>query len=530
MSNSRLFLGLDSSTQGLKATVINQDLEIVCDAALNFDGDLPEFETEGGAHRGEDGLTVTSPAIMWVAALDQLLPRLKAGCDLSQVAAVSGSGQQHGSVWLKSVATAVLHGLDSEETLRDQLSDVFTVADSPIWMDSSTGSQCADLEAALGGAQAVADLTGSRAYERFTGNQVAKMHQVRPDDYAATDRIALVSSFMASLLLGDYAPIDASDGSGMNLMNIRTLEWVPEALAATAPDLEKKLGRVVPSHTTVGRIHGYHVDRYGFSPHCRVIAFSGDNPNSLAGLRLQEPGQVTISLGTSDTLFGSLSHPSPSGEEGHIFVNPIVPDAFMAMIVHKNGSLAREHVRDEVAGGSWDTCAERVAAAPVGNNGKLGLYLLEPEITPPIMKAGIYRVDEQDQAVDAFSPAEEARAILEGQFLSLRLHGESMGLEPSTLIATGGASVDASVIRVICDVFGKPVYVAESADSASLGSAYRALHGYACDEAGTFVPFAEVLAAAPPFNKAADPDPAAHATYSALLPRVAALEKSVMGG
>ena len=63
-------------------------------------------------------------------------------------------------------------------------------------------------------------LTGSPAYERFTGPQIRKFYQEQPDAYAATARIHLVSSFMASLLLGADAPIDPGDGSGMNLMDL----------------------------------------------------------------------------------------------------------------------------------------------------------------------------------------------------------------------------------------------------------------------------------------------------------------------
>ena len=34
-----------------------------------------------------------------------------------------------------------------------------------------------------------------------------------------------MSSFAASLFIGDYAPIDDSDGSGMNLLDIRRRDW-----------------------------------------------------------------------------------------------------------------------------------------------------------------------------------------------------------------------------------------------------------------------------------------------------------------
>ena len=39
-------------------------------------------------------------------------------------------------------------------------------------MDSSTTEECRALEDVVGGPVALAEITGSRAYERFTGNQV----------------------------------------------------------------------------------------------------------------------------------------------------------------------------------------------------------------------------------------------------------------------------------------------------------------------------------------------------------------------
>lgn len=63
----------------------------------------------------------------------------------------------------------------------------FSISDSPVWMDSSTTEQCQILETFMGGAEAVAKITGSRAIERFTGNQIAKLFLTRPEAYKCTE-------------------------------------------------------------------------------------------------------------------------------------------------------------------------------------------------------------------------------------------------------------------------------------------------------------------------------------------------------
>ena len=63
------------------------------------------------------------------------------------------------------------------------------------------------------------------------------------------------------------------------------------------------------------------VQQYGFDPDCKVVAFTGDNPASLAGMRVEEK-DIVLSLGTSDTLMWAYKTPKPA-LEGHIFVNPI---------------------------------------------------------------------------------------------------------------------------------------------------------------------------------------------------------------
>lgn len=90
---------------------------------------------------------------------------------------------------------------------------------------------------------------------------------------------------------------------------------------ACAPNLKEKLGDLVPSYEIIGSVSQYMVNQHGFNATCKVVAFTGDNPASLAGMRLKE-GDIAVSLGTSDTLMLCFKTPKPA-LEGHIFVSPI---------------------------------------------------------------------------------------------------------------------------------------------------------------------------------------------------------------
>ena len=96
---------------------------------------------------------------------------------VGRIRGVGGAAQQHGSVYLTSEFLPTLSALSSSSTLSSQLdpSVVYSRLDSPIWQDSSTTKECRELERAVGGAQALSDKTGSRAYERFTGTQIRKV-------------------------------------------------------------------------------------------------------------------------------------------------------------------------------------------------------------------------------------------------------------------------------------------------------------------------------------------------------------------
>jgi xylulokinase len=175
-------------------------------------------------------------------------------------------------------------------------------------MDSSTANECAEIRKKLGRHQK-RPRTGSDAFERFTGPQIRKFFKTEPDAYKKTSGIALVSSFMASLLAGKIAPIDFGDGAGMNLMDIRKKNWHADALKATAPKLKGKLPPLAASGQVIGKVSPYFVKKFGLESEARATVWTGDNPASVLGLGLIKPGQVAISLGTSDTFFGTMEMP-----------------------------------------------------------------------------------------------------------------------------------------------------------------------------------------------------------------------------
>jgi xylulokinase len=464
-----LYLGLDSSTQSLSAIVLDIDAghrRVVFEESMPFDERFPEYGTEHGVLPSRDPAVAVSPPLMWAAALDAMMALVASSIDVSRLAAIAGSAQQHGSVYLNATAASALGSLDPGRPLAEQVQPMLSRAVSPIWMDSSTGTQCREIAAAVGGDASLAQYTGSRAFERFTGPQIRKFAAREPDAYAATDRIHLVSSFLASLLAGRHAPIDPGDGSGMNLMELKTRAWWDAAVTATAPGLAAKLPPLAPASSLVGPLAVYWQKKYGF-PAAQVVLWSGDNPCSLIGTGLVREGRIAISLGTSDTVFGLMREPRvDTTGTGHVFGSPT--GEFMGLTCFKNGSLARERVRQQWKL-TWDEFSAILASTAPGNNGRILLPWYEPEITPPVSSPGVRRYGLDDNDRDG-----HVRGVIEAQMMAMAIHSAWMGVEIDTIHATGGAAANRQILQVMADVFDADVYQFEVRNSASLGAALRA--------------------------------------------------------
>ena len=460
----KLTLGIDSSTQGVKAVAWDVAAQkVVFSAAVNYGKDLPHYGSPDGFLPNDDVLVRHADPRMWIEGLELVLARLQAsGCPMGDIAAIGGDAQQHATVFLSEHGVEKLRGGEVE-------SSWFSRPTSPIWMDSSTSAECAALDARFG-ARLQSD-TGSPAIERFAGPQIMKFAKEDPDGYAKTKRIHLLSSFLASYLVGEDMPIDTGDGAGMNLLNLKTGNWDAEICEFVAPGLMEKLPPVAGDGRarTPAAPLSERFAKHGLRPGIPVVPFTGDNPASLVGCFAEKPGTAVVSLGTSDVFFAAMDsfHTDPDGC-GHVFGNPM--GGFMSLSCFKNGSLARDRVRREL-GVDWtffDETAWSVEVEKRGGGGqrKLAFPFYESEITPKHAATGI-EANFDWAGADA---ATKVRAIVEGQVSNMYERTRWIG-DFEEIKVTGGASRSKGIRETIARVFGAKVSVLDVTDSAAVGGA-----------------------------------------------------------
>ena len=465
-------LGIDSSTQSCSALVIDVvSGQIVAESSVNFGEELPQYNAPSGFIPGGEHGEVHSDPRMWLDALEILLGNLAKQCDLSKVSAVSGAGQQHGSVYLNSQWFEKIAALDASGSLSEQLEPMLSRATAPIWMDSSTGEECREIAEAVGGNEAVCAKSGSVAVERFTGPQIRKFYKNDPVAYAETARIHLVSSFLCSIVTGADAPIDTGDGAGMNLADIQSWEWDVDLVNATSEGLLEKLPALALGDVVAGNVSDFFIKKYGFSANVPVTVFTGDNPSSLVGMGASKPGKVVVSLGTSDTYFAAMAESvsDPAGC-GHVFGNPV--GGAMALQCFVNGSLAREAVKDRFSY-DWDQFTEAFHKTECGNDGNLMVPFYRPETSPRCALIG--PVLKGSDSFESWELADAAiRSCVEGQFLNMKRRTEWIGVKTEVIYLTGGASKNDAIAQVIANIFQAKVERLAVSGSVALGGAMRA--------------------------------------------------------
>lgn len=302
----------------------------------------------------------------------------------------------------------------------------------------------------------------------------------------------------------------------MNLWDIKKGAWSERLLKLAAgsedvKDLKQKLGSVPEDGGgSFGTISPYFVERFGFTPDCAIIPFTGDNPSTILALPLRE-SDAMVSLGTSTTFLMSTPHYLPDPAY-HFMNHPTTAGLYMFMLCYKNGGLAREHVRNEInankSNQSWAEFDSRalstseLAQSSPSSLMRMGIFFPRREIVPNI-RHGQWRYSydpktETLQELSAEPHESDARVIIESQMLSLRLrsaklvrnehklpNGTMLPPQPRRVYLVGGGSANAAIARICGEVLGgvEGVYRLDIGGNAcALGAAYKAVWG--CERKG----------------------------------------------
>lgn len=295
---TRLSLGLDLSTQSISAVVVDIDtydvifqhkLDYLKDARLNGYGIQNQNYILPPKSKGE----ANQPLKMFFIALEAILTDMKsAGLPMRDIAICNTSTQQHTHVYMTRNARSIFTRLNmpgnSESNLATILNGCFALNYAPTWMTSNTSKHADSIRNFVGGQEQVIQLSGSNSPLRFTGAIIRKIAEQFPKAYQETDRIHLLSSLIPAILTGNSGvPLDFSNACGMSMMDYAGKDWSVKLIKAVADrlpggesSLRNKLLPIVSPYTIVGRVATFFIEKYNFNPDCRILAGSGDNPQS----------------------------------------------------------------------------------------------------------------------------------------------------------------------------------------------------------------------------------------------------------
>jgi len=450
-----LFAGIDSSTQGTKLVLIDQEnLSVIHIDSVAYDQDLARFGTKNGVIQGLDTGVSESDPLMWIQALEVLFTRLgQSSISPAAIRCISVSGQQHGLVTL-----------DAEGSL--------TRSTSKLWNDFSTEEECRILTQAVGGVDGMIAEVGNSQRTGYTAAKILHLARKEPEAFARTATCFLVHNFINWYLTGGRGGgirvMEPGDTSGMALRHPGKGCWSEKVLSAISPRLKAMLPPIHPADESIGFIGKDLCARFGFAPSCRIDAGCGDNMYGAVGTGNVTPGIVTVSLGTSGTAYTILTEPyiDPSGEIAAFCDSTGKHLPLLCVSNLANGYKAvLEHY-----GLSHHDFNQIVCRTPAGNNGRLLIPWYIGERTPDVPVAAPFYFGFE---VNDFTRENLCRAVLEGHILNLYDGFRKMPIRPKEIRLTGGLSQSDAWCQTIADVFEAETVPVEG-EGAALGAAIHA--------------------------------------------------------
>ncbi len=485
-------LGIDVSTTGAKALLIDERGSVVADATTEYPLSTPH-----------PLWSEQSPADWWQGVRSSLQAALaKAGLKGEEISGVGLTGQMHGLVMMDR----------SGQVLRPAI----------LWNDQRTGPQCAEITERAGGLDRLLELTGNAVLPGFTAPKILWVRENEPAVYEKTAHILLPKDYARYCLTGEYAT-EVSDASGTSLLDVAHRRWSEAMLSAL--DLPKDwLPRCTESPEVSGRISATAARDTGLKAGTPVVGGGGDQAAQAVGSGIVTAGIISVTSGTSGVVFAHAdTFAAESKGRLHSFCHA-VPGKWHLMGVMLSAGGSFRWLRDSLGEPErteafsrgedpYDLLTRAAARAPAGCQGLLFLPYLTGERTPhPDPQArgafvGLTVLHRKDHII---------RSVLEGVSFGLRDCLElirGLGVPIEQVRASGGGARSTLWRQIQADVFGNELVLVNVTEGAAYGAALLAGVG-----AGIFSGVEDAVAQTVRITDRIAPIPANVRRYQALYP------------
>ncbi len=438
-----LFLGIDVSTTGSKALLINQDGDVVGSATMPHALSTPRplwSEQE--------------PSDWWEAVAKSVRQALAlAEVSGESVSSIGLTGQMHGLVLLD----------ENKEPLRPAI----------LWNDQRCADECDEIRALVGRRRLI-QTTGNEALTGFTAPKIVWVKNHEPEIFARARHVLLPKDYIRLKLTGQLA-MDKADGSGTILFDLKNRDWSQDILAALGIPAEW-LPKTFEGPQVTGEVTAQAAEATGLKAGTPVVAGGGDQAAGAVGVGAVQPGIVGLTLGTSGVVFASTESSliEPEGRL-HAFCHA-VPNRWHLMGVMLSAAGSLQWYRDSLApGASFDDLMAEAAEAPAGSEGLIFLPYLSGERTPypdPLARGAWVGLTIRHKR------GHLTRAILEGVAFGLKdgfalIQGAGLGAIQQVRVSGGGAK-SRLWKQILADVLGVELVTINTTEGAAYGAAILA--------------------------------------------------------
>lgn len=435
-------LGIDLGTQSMKLVCYEfASKKIVANVSSPLD-----------VHREDDG-TAEQSATDWLTALKDCCDQIPQGIKTS-IQAIGVSGQQHGFVPLDAKGKVL--------------------APVKLWCDTSTQQEVNDITEACGGLNGAIKLTGNPIVTGYTSPKVLWLKNNHPTLYERMDSILLPHDYLNFILTGVIS-MECGDASGTGFLDISARSWSREMIGAV--DAERDIGKCLPTIVEhdqfIGKTSQDFSQKYGMPSGIPVSAGGGDNMMGAVGTGNVSPGKLTMSLGSSGTLYAYSDKPiiDPTGTIAAFCSST---GGWLPLLCTMNCTIGTELIRDllDVSIEKFDSLISPISA---GCNGLITLPYFNGERTPnlPNGKGCIVGL-----SPDNCSPGHLMRSTVEGATYALKYGVDeltALGIGADEIILTGGGSNSAEWRQIVADICQLPVSILDKEEGASFGAALQSL-------------------------------------------------------